>query len=199
MTAAPVDAYPGVREVAAGDVQHQSVPDQARAVGDRAYAPAWDPVRLLRNDPALDPDHFLIRDDEDGGPPGLALRAFYPGDDGLFSDETALASTDFKVWPPNALLGPEQNPYTALWITPWGDEGTWPDGLWVEIDAQWGWPAIPQAIIQATIHITAVLRLETAWATQSLQTEFSAAIQASPEAQTLLARLAGPYRRNSFA
>lgn len=118
--------------------------------------------------------------------------------DGLFSDETALATTDYELHPLNALLGPEATPYTSIVLTPWGDEVTWPEDCRVEIVGKWGWPAIPEAIKRATIEIAALLRIETPRATNRIPEGFDQAVESSPQAQQIIWQIAKVYKRKTF-
>ena len=118
--------------------------------------------------------------------------------DGLFSDETALASTDYELHPLNALVGPEAEPYTRIDLTPWGDESTWPHGLRVEIIGKWGWLAVPDAIVRATIQLTAILRLEGPRATNRIPDDLAGAVEASPAAQSIVRQIMNEYRRKDF-
>lgn len=75
-----------------------------------------------------------------------------------FTDETALTvSTDYELLPRNAADGPEVKPYEQVLRV----GGSWSTSLRVEIDGVWGWPAVPEAVKRACIHLTAILRLET--------------------------------------
>jgi hypothetical protein len=88
--------------------------------------------------------------------------------DGVFSDETALAATDYELLPRNAALGPEPAPYTAMELTQWGAKNAFTPGARVEVTGIWGWPAVPERVKRACIHLTAILRLETPRATRTL-------------------------------
>ena len=115
--------------------------------------------------------------------------------DGLFTDETALLSTDYELHPLNAALGPEPRPFESIRLTPWGDEITWATGLRVEVIAKWGWPAIPQAIVEATCHLAAILRLESPRATKRIPDEIGADVETSREAQQIIWQIMNTYRR----
>src|SRR5262245_956655 len=80
---------------------------------------------------------------------------------GSFASETPLAPTDYLLFPLNADKGPEPQPWTRILLTSWGNELGWPPGSLVEVTAIWGWPAIPRAIREATVQITALRRLAT--------------------------------------
>ena len=117
--------------------------------------------------------------------------------DGGFAGETSLAAADFELWPLNAGKGPEPRPWTMIHLPASGGRAGWPAGRRVEVTAQWGWPAIPDAIARATAHLTAVLRLETPRATRRVP-ELGGAFEASREAQDIVRELAGAYRRVRF-
>jgi hypothetical protein len=69
------------------------------------------------------------------------------GDDGTF--ETVWASTDYELWPRNGIVsGIEGWPYRTIRAV----EGrTFPCGrrTTVQVTAQWGWAAVPTAVVQA--------------------------------------------------
>ena len=118
--------------------------------------------------------------------------------DGSYADETALAATDYEMWPLNAPVGPEPRPYERIDLTAWGDQVTWPHGLHVEVIGKWGWPAIPDSIVRATIQLTAILRLESPRATSRIPDELGESVQASPQAQSIVRELMNVYRKVSF-
>ena len=143
--------------------------------------PQGDPRVLWVDDLAVVPASIKIDENGDGG----------------FAGETALAAHDFELWPLNADKGPEPRPWTMIHLPPSGGRAGWPAGRRVEVTAQWGWPAIPEAIARATAHLTAVLRLETPRATRRVP-ELGDAFEASREAQGIVRELAGAYRRVRF-
>ena len=112
--------------------------------------------------------------------------------DGVFTDETALAATDFELLPANALLGPEARPYTQVRLTPWGTYAGWPSKLRVEVDGRWGWAAVPGAIKLATLELAALYRLETPRATASIS-EIGSTVETSGAAHAIIARLERAY------
>ena len=143
--------------------------------------PHTDPRILWVDDIAASPTSIKIDDDNDGS----------------FADETALAAADFELWPLNAGKGAEPQPWTMIYLPKSGSKGNWPAGHRVEVTAQWGWPAIPDAIVRATAHLTAILRLETPRATRRIP-ELGDVVEASREAQSIVRELAGAYRRVWF-
>ena len=150
--------------------------------GDRGGVPLGGRKVLTIDDLSADPTSIKIDKD----------------DDGLFSDETALASTDYFLIPRNAPLGPEAEPYLAIELTPWGDEVTWPEGVWVEVIGKFGWPAVPEAIKQGTIDITGILRRDTDLATNRIVDDLVGAIEASPQSRALVKGLSKSYYRWGF-
>jgi len=114
--------------------------------------------------------------------------------DGSFSDESALASTDYELWPLNAADGPEVEPFTMIYLPESGDEVQW--RYRVEVTAIFGWNAVPTAIERAICHLTAVLRLETPRATRQV-TEMGDTIETSQQAIRIIDRIADAYGRNT--
>ena len=118
--------------------------------------------------------------------------------DGLFTDETTLATTDYELLPQNAILGPEAMPYDAIRLTPWGDKFLWPLGMRVEITAQWGWPDVPEAVKRYTADITSILRLETPRATARIEDGIGTISTIPASAQALIYKLGEQYMRREF-
>ena len=120
-------------------------------------------------------------------------------DDGDFSDETALASNEYRLYTSdrepfsNSQLRPVRWPALLIRLTGRGACGVWPHGLDVEIVGLFGWPDVPQAIKSATIELTRLWRLESPRATSRIS-ELEGTIQASPQAQGLINRLTQSYR-----
>jgi len=124
---------------------------------------------------------LLIRIDED--------------QDGLFTDETDLAVTDYELHPLNAGKGPEPQPWTMIRLTRWGTRSAWPNGCQVQVTAKFGWPAVPQAIAEATCQLTAILRLESPRATSQMSAGFDTILGASQEAQDIVEKLQKVYAK----
>ncbi len=157
----------------------------------------------------------LIRVGDIGNPPNIGTRKVLtlPWDlsavptsikidkdnDGDFTDETALAASDFFLIPRNALLGPEAEPFQAIELTPWGDNPSWPEGRWVEVIGKWGWPAVPEAIRQATIDLTSILKLDSPRATSRIVDDIAGAIEVSPQAHGIVKGLSEVYVRWGFS
>lgn len=111
--------------------------------------------------------------------------------DGDFADETAWDASEYELLPRNAALGSEARPYWQIAATPWGARRF---SNRVEVTGVWGWPAVPEAIKRATIHLTAILRLETPRATATVN-DLGQLIQMTPQARRIVDDLAHKYRR----
>lgn len=144
----------------------------------RIYVPAETSSTLWVNDLSAAPTSIKVDDDGDGD----------------FDDETALASTDYELLPFNADKGPEPSPWMQIALGPWGTRDSFRAGVRVQVIACFGWPAVPEAIQRATIHLTAILRLETPRATRRIP-ELGEAIETSWEAQKIIRQLVSQYRR----
>lgn len=90
---------------------------------------------------------------EDGAylevPDLVSVTTLVTDEDGDRTYETTWAATDYDLWPYNA--SEVYRPYTELRVTPQGTNSfpTLPKG--VKITGQWGWPAIPPEIVEATV------------------------------------------------
>lgn len=107
-----------------------------------------------------------------------------------------LVSADYELMPLNAASGPEVEPYWQIQATPYGQLGVWPDGCRVRITGIGGWPAVPAAIKSANIELCAILRLESARATNRV-TEVSEVIGTSRVAQNIIGELMAKYAHQS--
>ena len=106
---------------------------------------------------------------------------------------TTLTTADYELLPLNANKGSEPRPYTRIRVTPWGDYSEFVEGVRVEVTARYGWPAVPDAIHRATIHMTAILRLETPRATRRIA-ELGDIMEASPDAMSIVRQLTDQYK-----
>lgn len=113
--------------------------------------------------------------------------------DGDFSDETALASTDYELRPLNAVLGPEPGPYTHIVLTSWGTKGRWGRNQRVEITGKWGWASVPESVKSATIEFTRLWRMESPRATTRIS-EIEGTIAMSGPARSMLDNLMSKYK-----
>ena len=118
--------------------------------------------------------------------------------DGSFTDEVYLDSADFELLPLNAALGPEARPYTRIRLTEWGDYSQFVKDQRVQVIGKFGWPAVPEAVQRATIHLTAILRLETPRATRRIS-ELDGTIEASPDAMGIVRQLTDDYWKPRYA
>lgn len=114
-------------------------------------------------------------------------------EDGTYA--TSLAATDYEMLPHNAAKEPEARPFTKIKLLPWNDELLeFPANQRVRVTGLFGWPAVPEAIKTATIHITAILRLETPRATRRIA-ELGDTIEASDAAQYIIDKLMHNYQQ----
>lgn len=116
--------------------------------------------------------------------------------DGTFG-ETALAVTEYSLYPLDALVRPEPWPYTSIILNSWGVTGSWPWRGRVQITGKFGWPAVPAAVARATIHLAAILRLESPRATSRIS-ELEGTFEASREAQSIIKGLLDQYQWHFF-
>lgn len=101
-----------------------------------------------------------------------------------------------ELWPYNAAQGATASPWRRIDLPPWGTYTSWPKGSRIQVTAQWGWPAVPAAVRQACIHLTAILRIESPRATSSID-EMGRVIGMSQQARTIVDELLGIYPRLS--
>lgn len=155
---------------------------QDAAAVSRLYVPSESTTVLRVDDLSAAPSSVKIDDD----------------DDGVFTDETALAAADYELCPLNADKGPEVYPWDSIRLTPWGSRSYFPAGVRVQVTAKFGWPAVPSAIQRACIHLTAILRLESPRATRRIQ-ELDQVIETSPDAQRIIRQLTQQYQVHYFS
>lgn len=77
---------------------------------------------------------------------------------GSFTNVAALNTSDYILDPENALLGPEVKPYERITLPEWSNTGGFQSGARVQVNAIFGWPAVPAAIRRAVIDITSTMR-----------------------------------------
>src|SRR5690606_32093888 len=71
--------------------------------------------------------------------------------------ETTLSVGQCELGPANADKGPEPEPWRELWLPTWATyRGVWPRGCRIEVEARYGWPAVPAAIKDACIVFAAM-------------------------------------------
>lgn len=167
-----------------------------RRVGRFFTVDATDQTRVFQVEP-LAPDLTIVEiDDLSASPTSVTIDE---DNDGSFADDTALASTDFELWPLNAALGPEAEPFTTLNLTRWGDKQRFTSAFpnRVQIVGQWGWPAVPEAVRHGCIELAGIVRLQSPRASQEIQS-IDAVVQTSPEGQRIIKDLIAAYRRVRF-
>lgn len=128
---------------------------------------------------------------------GLAIK-IDEDDDGDFSDETALATTDYELRPLNADKGPEAKPWTEIYLPNWSNYGVWPAGQRVQVTAIHGWPAVPDAIANICIEFTSMMRGESPWFTGRIA-EIDDLENVSPQARGMLNSVREAYWMPSLA
>lgn len=116
--------------------------------------------------------------------------------DGSFADETALAATDYELRPLNSDKGPEPRPWYVIHLPAWSTQSGWAPGCPVQVTAKFGWPAVPEAIVQATVQLVAILRIESPRATSQISAGFDTVLGASREAQAIVSELSRVYKRS---
>lgn len=119
-------------------------------------------------------------------------------DDNDFTDETALAATDYRLTGVggdlNVALGPQPHPWEEIHLLRSGTRGSFPAGKLVQVTAIFGWPSVPNEIVRATCHLTAILRLESPRATRRT-TELGEIIGTSRQAIGIVEELVMPFKK----
>ncbi len=152
--------------------------DTAKA---RIFIPSMVTARLWIDDLSEAPDNVKIDADMDG----------------VF--ETTLEATDYELHPLNAAKEPEPRPYMRIDLVPWGSFRAFCPDKRVEVTGKYGWPEVPLAVKRATIHLTAILRLETARATRRIpEVGIGEAIEASTDAQNIIRQLLDRYKKERY-
>lgn len=123
-----------------------------------------------------------------------SIKMDQDGDDS-FEDETALAATDYYLWPYNAAR--EGKPYEALKMARNGNYSQWGKGeRMVQVAGVFGWPNVPKPIERATIIAAKdILDRQREPYTLSLASLEGADIKLSPSAQSIINRLIRRYKR----
>lgn len=101
---------------------------------------------------------------------------------------TALAPTDFELLP---ITGPPA-PYTAIRGLSWANNALWYEGSRVRITGIWGWPEVPAAVVAATIELTAIFRIESPRATNTVD-EMGQVTSISRTSRDMVERILSPY------
>lgn len=97
--------------------------------------------------------------DDIGSTSGLVIK-IDEDNDGSVADDSALSTTDYQLWPLNAASSAQPKPWRTILLPAWSSRGNWPKGLLVSVTAAWGWPAVPEQIVVATIELTRLVRIE---------------------------------------
>jgi hypothetical protein len=115
--------------------------------------------------------------------------------DGI-AEVTLTLTTDYELRPLNAATGPEPEPYTAIYLPPRSSRSFW----WnlIEVTAIHGWPAVPQAVVQATCQLVGILRLDSPRATNRINEGMDAVIGTSREARDIVDRLSEAYAKPAW-
>ncbi len=113
--------------------------------------------------------------------------------DGSFT-ETAWAAADYQLLPLNAAAGPEVNPWDEIYIPLWSSQPVFVPQIAVQVTAFWGWPSVPAAIKTACIELTAILRVQSPYATNTYSVDIGRVLGVSPIARSILAELMSVYR-----
>lgn len=131
-------------------------------------------------------------DDMAAAPTAVVVDA---DDDGVF--ETALLSADYELLPLNALRGPEPEPYRQIRLRrgTGATYSSWGEHWRVRVTAVWGWPAVPEAISQATCQLVAILRLESPRATTQMSAGFDTVLGTSRQGQDIIEKLQAVYAK----
>ena len=91
--------------------------------------------------------------------------------------------------------GPEPKPWNEIELPAYAVGATYVSrGQRWRVTAQWGWPAVPEAVRQACIHLTAILRIQSPRATTSVD-QMGTVIGMSPQARDIVAELLKAYPR----
>ena len=102
-----------------------------------------------------------------------------------------VASSVYELWPLNAALGPEAQPYDRIMRV---DGTEWPFGELITVTAFYGWPAVPAGIVEATIEWTAIWRGESVRTTARVN-ELDQVANVSPYHLSQLKRITGAYQQ----
>lgn len=147
-----------------------------------------DAVATTRHYMPLDASTGFNIDDLSETPTQVAVDT---ANDGTFA--TIVAPADYRLFPLNALTGPEPWPFTRIELAPAAALGRFPAFRRVRITGRFGWPSVPVAIQRATIHLTAILRLESARATKRIP-ELGDTLETSHQAQNIIRQLTNQYK-----
>lgn len=163
-----------------------------RVLGRGATGFNKDDSVVVRRYPASDSFIKTLFVDDIASKAGLVVKVD-DNQDGI-AEVTLVETTDFDILPFNAALGPEPRPWECLSLpTNRVSRKSW--SVLTEVTAIFGWPAVPPAIVEATIQLAAIWRLESARATSSMSAGFDTVIGTSKKAQDIVDDLARLYSR----
>jgi hypothetical protein len=111
----------------------------------------------------------------------------------LESGDSFDALTDYTLLPLNADKQPEPRPFSAIKLR----SSVFPADTQVRVTGIHGWPAVPDAVQRATIHLAAILRIESPRATRRIS-ELGDSIETSDDAMSIIRQLTDRYRRVSY-
>jgi hypothetical protein len=106
--------------------------------------------------------------------------------------EVEYTSAQYQLMPLNAADGAEVRPWTRLYLPTYSTRSSWPADRLVQITAVFGWGAVPAAVARATIHLAAILRLETPRAQRAVS-ETGEILEATGKAQGIINELYQVY------
>ena len=152
----------------------------------------WGPWarHLVVDDMCVAPTSVVIDWNQDGvfnTPGDITLNVTNLGHPSMFQD--------FELWDLDAPFGPEPKPWTTIVLPIRSQLIGFLAGTRIAVTATWGWPAIPPAIVDATIQLTAILRLETPRATSSM-TDVGVVVGTSPQARSIIHDLKANYTKH---
>jgi hypothetical protein len=127
----------------------------------------------------------------------VSVSSIVTDDNGDGTPETTWLTTDYTLLPTNSDKGPEPRPYSAIAATSYGAQYGWPTGRLVRVTGVWGWPAIPVPVKRAVINMTAILRIESPRATQTIN-DAGDVLGMSADCKNIVRELARVYTRGSF-
>ena len=100
---------------------------------------------------------------------------------------------EYDLLPFNAAIEPEPAPYTLIRLA----HTVFPAGRKVSVTGIFGWPAVPKAVMAATIQLTGILRIETPRATRRIS-ELGDLVETSLEAISIVRQLTDKYKRERY-
>ena len=122
---------------------------------------------------------------------------------------SVVSADRYRMKPLNAHTGSEPEPWTSFeWkLTTsrsrrlYGSrylEDVWYRDEEIEVEAIWGYPAVPEGIVSATIELAGIWRLETPRATTEVNPDLNLVLSSSREANQIVGDMVGSYQRLWF-